>query len=132
MDVLESLNVGGPAFFRNRVYAYGGIDGAGGGGGISLPYVAKTGAYTLTDADYAVNVTSGTFTLTLPTAVGIAGRIYVIKNSGTGTVTVDANGSETIDGALTAALLSRYSSITIQSDGSNWIIIAAISPVDLS
>lgn len=129
MDLLEQFNVGGPAFFRNDVYIYGRLFAQ---GGYSIPYSAITGATTLGDSNSVVNATSGTFTVTLPTAVGIAGRVYTIKNSGTGTITVDGAGSETIDGALSAALLSRYSAITIQSDGANWIILSCISPVDLS
>ena len=48
-------------------------------GGITFPYVAVTGTYTIVPDDYLVDCTSGTFTVTLPTAVGIAGKIYNIK-----------------------------------------------------
>jgi hypothetical protein len=92
------------------------------GGGISN-YVSATSTYTLTTTDYTVNCTTNSFTVTLPTAVGIAGKIYVIKNSGTGTITVDGNGTQTIDGSLTAVLSIQYESITIQSTGTNFIII---------
>jgi hypothetical protein len=92
------------------------------GGGISN-YVSATSTYTLTTTDYTVNCTTNSFTVTLPTAVGIAGKIYVIKNSGTGTITVDGNGTQTIDGSLTAVLSTQYESITIQSTGTNFIII---------
>ena len=86
-------------------------------------YVAKTSTYTLTASDYLVDCTSGTFTLNLPTAVGISGKVYVIKNSGNGVITLDGNASETIDGALTFTLSQQFSSITIMSNGTNWIII---------
>ena len=49
-------------------------------GGVTFPYAAVTGTYTIGSDDYLVDCTSGTFTVTLPTAVGIAGKIYVIKN----------------------------------------------------
>ncbi|MHA1401532.1 MAG: hypothetical protein ACTSQE_14375 [Candidatus Heimdallarchaeaceae archaeon] len=91
-------------------------------GSISLPYTAKTGAYTLTASDYTVDCTSSTFTITLPTASGISGRIYNIKNSGTGIITIDANGTETIDGNLTAEII-KPTSLTVQSTGVGWIII---------
>ena len=84
--------------------------------------VTKTGAYTLTSDDVVV-LANGTFTLTLPTAVGISGKMYDIKNIGTGTVTVDGDGTETIDDGLTAVMSVRYEAITIISDGSNWNII---------
>ena len=82
---------------------------------------AGTGNYTITESDYLVNVTSGSPTITLPTAVGIQGREYCIKNSGTGSVTLDGDGSETIDGTATK-IFSQYTSITVVSDGANWIV----------
>lgn len=91
--------------------------------GITTGYVAKTAIYTATASDSTINCTANTFTVTLPTAVGITGRRYDIKNSGTGTITVDGDGTETIDGGLTAVLSTQYDSITVQSDGANWIII---------
>jgi hypothetical protein len=72
--------------------------------------------------DYTLNCTTGTFTVNLPTAVGITGRIYVIKNSGTGTITLDASTTETIDGSLTLTV-TEDDAFTVQSDGANWIII---------
>ena len=91
--------------------------------GVNLAYTAKTANYTATATDYTINCTSGTFTVTLPTAVGIAGKIYVIKNSGTGVITVDGDGAETIDGDVNYALSSQYESISVQSNGANWVII---------
>jgi len=77
---------------------------------------------TLDGSDNVVNCTANTFTVTLPTAVGFTGE-YIIKNSGTGVITVDGNASETIDGALTVVLAVQYSSVTIRSNGTNWIIL---------
>lgn len=91
-------------------------------GGFIANYTAKTTTYTVTSDDYTVDCTTGTFTVTLPTAVGITGKVFVIKNSGSGVITVDGDGSETIDGATTQSL-NQYDSITVQSNGSNWIII---------
>ena|SRR3990167_1854493 len=85
-------------------------------------YTAIIATYTVTALDCVVNCTSGTFTINLPTAVGISGKVYTIKNSGAGIITVDANGSETIDGNLTQIIIAT-SSMTILSDGANWIII---------
>jgi hypothetical protein len=88
----------------------------------TLPYRAITALRTLDATDYTVDCTANSFTVTLPTAVGITGRIYQINNSGTGTITVDANGTETINGDLTQTL-SQHEQITVQSTGSNWILI---------
>lgn len=92
-------------------------------------YVTKTANYTMTENDYTVlcDTTSGGFTITLPAASGCAGRIYCIKktigNSGVNNVTIDGNASETIDGLTTISLQCR-SSVIIQSDGSNWWVLA--------
>lgn len=83
-------------------------------------YVAKTANYTLTSSDYLVECTASTFTVTLPTAVGIEGRMYSIKNTGTGTITV--SGSETIDGEPTQTV-SQWSNLKVMSNGANWLII---------
>lgn len=90
---------------------------------VSSKYVAKTGAYVVAASDFMVDCTSGTFTVTLPTAVGIAGKQYCVKNSGTGAITVDGNGSETIDGMATFKLATQYESIWVISDGANWKVI---------
>lgn len=90
----------------------------------SAGYVAKTGTYTATATDHTIDCTSGTFSLNLPTSSGITGRVYTIKNSGAGTITIDPAGSETIDAVTTKTLSVQYSGMTIQSNGANWIIIA--------
>jgi hypothetical protein len=83
---------------------------------------AKTGAYTAVKND--VVLANGTFTVDLTAAATVAnGGIIVVKNTGTGVITVDANASETIDGALTRTLTVQYESITLVSDGTNWSII---------
>jgi len=93
-------------------------------GSIGMSYVARTAAYTLTASDHVVDATSGTFTLTLPTAIGISGRTYIIKNSGSGTITIATTSSQTIDGASAKTLSTRYSGYQLISDGSNWKIVA--------
>jgi hypothetical protein len=40
-------------------------------------------------------------------------------------VEIDGEGQETIDGDLTVQLNSKYMSYTLQSDGSDWYIIAS-------
>jgi hypothetical protein len=91
--------------------------------------VAKTSAYTLTDADFCVtaDAVGGDFTLTLPTAAGRKGKRYIIKNISDvwgEDVTVDGNGSETIDGATTYILYGgQFETLEIVSDGNNWRIV---------
>ena len=100
------------------------VNGSISGIGFKQAYVTKTGAYTATDDDYVIDCTSGTFTVTLPASSGRTGRILIIKNSGAGTITVDGNGAETIDGAATYSLSVQYATIQIISDGTNWKIIS--------
>ena len=93
-------------------------------GSVSKSYVAKTGAYTLTATDYTVDCTSGTYAITLPTAASITGRIYNIKNSGTGVITMNTTSSQTIDGGASGTItLNQYDNLQVQSNGTNWIII---------
>lgn len=71
------------------------------------------------------DASGGGITVTLPTAVGIAGRIYTIKrtNSGSNTVTIATTSSQTVDADTTVVLTTQYTSIDVVSDGSNWKII---------
>ena len=66
--------------------------------------------------------TSGTNTQTLPTAASIAGRIYYIFNSGSGTVTVATTSSQTINGSSTVTI-TQYQGVGVMSNGTNWIKI---------
>jgi len=95
--------------------------------GLSMATVAKTSGYTATAADYTIlcDASSAAFTVTLPAATSHTGRIYHIKktdSSGNG-VTVDGNGSETIDGATTQVISTQYDSLMIQCDGTTWHIL---------
>jgi len=93
-------------------------------GGMVHAYVAKTASYTLTNTDYLVNWTSGTVNATLPTAVGITGQIFELKNSGTGIITILTTSSQTIDGNASGILtLLQWDSLRVMSDGVNWIAI---------
>lgn len=91
-------------------------------GGFKTNYTQKTGAYTVVLTDYTVECTSNTFTVTLPTAVGNTGKVFVVKNTGAGTITLDGDGAETIDGSTTQTL-NQWDSAKVQSNGSNWILI---------
>lgn len=98
------------------------IDGA-----IGLVVKVKTSAYTVLVTDDLVKVTSGTFTLDLYTAVGNDGRELAIVNAGTGLITLDPNGAQTIDG-LTTLTLGQGQALVLRSDGANWVIVARKAP----
>ena len=85
-------------------------------------YLAVTATYAMELTDKLIDATSGTFTITAPAAADIpSGRVYTIKNSGTGTITVDANGSETIDGSANVSLNVQYEGVSFISNGTNLV-----------
>lgn len=93
--------------------------------GLATGYVAKTANYTLTSTDFGVDCTSGTFTITLPTAVGCTGRLYAVKNSGSGTITLATTSGELIDGYSSGNItLITYDSMLLQSTGTGWRILS--------
>jgi len=99
-------------------------------GAMSGAVVSKTGDYTLTTSDDIVlaDPTSASFTLTLPTAVGVQGKRYKIKSIGTDDsrpVILDPDGSETIDGFTTYNIYGQDTAIEVVSDNSNWEIVGA-------
>jgi hypothetical protein len=92
-------------------------------GTTTLPLTNRTSTYVADNEDCVINCTSGTFTVTLPTAVGISGQYFIVKNSGAGVITIDGDGSETMDGASSKTLSVQYESMTFVSNGANWIIV---------
>jgi hypothetical protein len=100
-------------------------------GGITYPLTGINASYSVGENDYLIDVTGNTITVTLPTAVGVNGKNYVIKNRGTGVVTVATTSSQTIDEASTKSLKNN-DSIEVISDGSNWIIAAGTGTVTSS
>jgi len=92
-------------------------------GSVSLT-INNGGGITLSEDHYTYLISSSGATVTLPTAVGIKGRVYIIKLTASGTATVNTTSSELIDGASTYSLTAQYKYIHVQSDGANWFIIA--------
>lgn len=87
-------------------------------------YVAKTATYTATDADHTIEATANTFTITLPTAVGIPGRQYVITNSGAGTITLATTSSQVFVNVTltpTTLTLGPLSTVTVVSNNAAWL-----------
>lgn len=84
-------------------------------------------AYSIVDSDDLVlcDTTSAGFTVTLPLAATNLGRRFtVLKSDASGnTLTLDGNGSETINGSATKTTTTRYAGWVVQSDGANWWVI---------
>ncbi len=85
-------------------------------------YIATAGTYTALSTDYTINCTSGTFVVTLPTAVGLQGRVYIVKNSGAGVITMAGNTAQTFDG-VTSPTIAAGAVAQYQSNNANWIKI---------
>lgn len=87
----------------------------------------KTANYTATTSDFTIrfDCTSGNLTNTLPAAASVTGRVYNIKkvDASINILTIDANGIETIDGALTLVITMQYGNVNIQSNGTSWDIL---------
>lgn len=72
-----------------------------------------------------VDCSGGDVTITLETAVGADGRPHTImkSDSSANSVIVDANGSETINGAATYEISPRqYAGVHIKARGGNWVM----------
>lgn len=96
------------------------------GGSLGLKLVSKTTNYTASQETVIIcDASAGTITITLPLAVGVVNRMYHIKkvDSSDNLVIVEASGSETIDGQLTATIDTQYNSYQIICDGIQWWII---------
>ena len=78
---------------------------------------------TLSSSDSVFLSTTGT--VILPAAAAVTGRQYTIKktdSSAAGDVTIDPNGAETIEGALTYVLTTLDEFVVIVSNGTNWLV----------
>jgi hypothetical protein len=76
-----------------------------------------------TDSNILADNAAGVAVTLLAAATAGDGYELTIKRTGaTGTITIDGDGTETIDGALTATLTTQYESLTLLCDGSNWHI----------
>lgn len=100
------------------------IGGTGGGNSNAVSYKSVTAAYTVSAEDYYISASGATgYTITLPIAASVSGRIFIIKsrlNAGQSLV-IDANGTQTIDDSLTISLF-RNEAVHLISNGTSWEI----------
>lgn len=92
--------------------------------GVTAGTVTKNSDYTATASDYVIRMdaTTGTLAVSLPGAASAPGQVYKIKkiDASANAVTIQAAGTEKIDGSNTRALKLQYDVITIQSNGTGW------------
>jgi len=87
--------------------------------GLNLNVVAKTTAYTAVETDDVITCGAGNESFTVDLPVPVAGKVFFIKNVGTGVITVDADttGSTTIDGDTTQTV-NQYECLQVIADAS--------------
>lgn len=92
----------------------------------TIKRASKTADYTIVDETLILaDATSAAMTVTLPAASTLVDTPVHVKkiDSSSNAVTIDGNGSETIDGQLTAAMAVQYTTLTLVSDGTEWWIL---------
>lgn len=103
----------------------GGLEDGGSSLQVAFKVSTKSGAYTVVTGDRGklIKATAGTWTLALPAAATAGdGFFFIFRNDGAGVVTIDPNGSQTIDGATTKAV-SQGSAMLVLCDGTEWATI---------
>jgi hypothetical protein len=88
----------------------------------SFPYTITAPSSSVIKSKFYVSQGASAVTINLPAIASCDGLEIVIKSLGTGTITIDANGTETIDGALTFALSLQNSSVTMTCTSAGWRI----------
>lgn len=96
---------------------------------ITQSVAAKTTTYTITNADSLVTC-NGTFTVTTPSAPR-SGQTFELKNIGSGTITLQRAGSQTLDGTTSLTLAAGEAGSWCY-DNAVWRRIATTAEVDLS
>ena len=96
-------------------------------GSLSLNSRTFTSSTTAASTDKTLLFTgSSAATITLPDATTCTGRVYTIKNASTASplpiLTIATTASQTIDGSSSWSIRNNKEVLTIESDGSNWII----------
>lgn len=90
-------------------------------------YKIVSASYTLISTDEVIEVVQGEVTQSLPTAVGISGKQYSIINASSGSIMIQASGSETIGnkdiGNLNFINISSEDAPRLISNNINWRII---------
>lgn len=94
---------------------------------VTLATSTKTTSYTISATDVVIfaDATSGSVTISLPTASANAGYKFYIKriDNSANTCTIARTGTDTIDGQTSFTCDLQYTSMTVVSNGTNWYIL---------
>lgn len=92
--------------------------------GLILKSTAKSANFTASKTEstfYVVDTTSGSVTVTLPSAAASAGVVFgFIKPVAANSLILDGASSETINGATTKTSATQWASCIIWCDGTSW------------
>jgi hypothetical protein len=88
----------------------------------SFPYTIVAPVSTVVKSKFYISQGASAVTINLPAIASCDGLEIVIKSLGTGTITIDANSTETIDGALTFALTNQNGSVSMTATSAGWRI----------
>ena len=88
-------------------------------------FTTYSSAQSLNPQTDQIVLVSGNTTLTLPAAATSSGVRFDVKktDSNATTVTIDGNGSETIDGETTQTITEQYTSVHLVCNGTTWYIL---------
>jgi len=92
------------------------------GGTVSFPLRQISASTTFNSTDYTIEASGTAYNVVLPTAVGIGGRVYLLKNQGGQVKTLTTVLGELIDG-ITSRNVTSGNWLKVQSNGTNWTII---------
>lgn len=77
------------------------------------------------------DISAGTITVTLASVDGYEGsKIKVLDDkggAGTNNITIDTEGTETINGESSAVINADYETLTLESDGTDWFIVSRMA-----
>lgn len=87
--------------------------------------IVGAGAVVAGDDWLEVDSAAGPYTITLPTAVGLGGKIFRFKKitSDTNLITIDPAGAETVDGDPTITFDQRWVEFGLLSNDVNWRVL---------
>ena len=117
----------GKLYFISHETSETDLTAGGGGGGDLTITTASAATYSATTYNtlYIIDSSSNPVEVNLPTAGSNAGKTIDVlaKTGATNAVTVDPNGSETINGVSSSYILNvNFGNLTLVSDGNNWVI----------
>lgn len=115
LDLNATTDSGGDSPFTQNIYNH----------------VTVSTSYSVKNNDAIVTCNAGSLTITLPNPTAFRdGRTLVVKEiAGVGSITINPNDSETIDGESSHSLGNPFAAVVLMSNGTNWFIVSSYGGV---